>query len=156
MKNFLTLTIFAVIFSTKICAAEIAKPEFQLARLDGTKFVSNKDFLGKKTILFFFDIDCPPCIKKLNQLKEKEADFNQVNLAVINLVDQKFIRKSILNLGLNPAMELLQAPSNPRTFLRKFGNNSGQLPFLILLNDQGKICQSSIELFTEKDLQNCI
>ena len=134
---------------------EKAHPTFELARINGSKFISEKDFLGKKTILIFFDLDCPPCVKKLKWMKEANFDFSEINIALINLLDLQEVKQAILAFGLDPKIELLQAPKNPRNFLRKFGNNSGKLPFLVLLSSQGKFCLSKSEIFTKDEIESC-
>ena len=143
MRLKILLIIFAAAFSSKTAAAK--NVNFELARIDGSKFVSDKEFLGKKTILIFFDIDCPPCLKKLYSLKEKTPDLEEVNLAIINLSARKEAKSFILNLELDSRIELLQSPTNPRIFLRKFGNNSGALPYLVLMNKDGNFCTSKLE-----------
>lgn len=151
----ISLMVFALLLSSQKVAAKDRKIDFELARIDGSKFISNQNFIGKKTALIFFDIDCPPCVKKLNNLKEQTPDLVSLNIVVINLSVRKEAKNFILNLGLDPQIELLQAPSNPRVFLRKFGNNSGALPYLTLLNQDGSFCLAKSEMFSDSDLKKC-
>ncbi len=153
MKLKIFLIIFAAAFSIHNAAAK--NVDFELARIDGSKFISNKEFFGKKAILIFFDIDCPPCIKKLYALKEKTPDLTQLNIAVINLSVRKEAKIMLFEIGLDERIEVLQSPSNPKFFLRKFGNNSGALPYVVLLNEAGNFCLSKTEMFSDFDLKNC-
>lgn len=155
MKLKILFIIFAAVFLSQNAAAKNNKMSFELAKIDGSKFVSDENFLGKKTILIFFDIDCPPCVKKLYSLKEKTPDLTQINVAIINLSARKEAKAMLLELALDKRIEVLQAPSNSKAFLRKFGNNSGALPYLVLLNEVRNFCLSKTEAFTDLEIKNC-
>ena len=146
---------FVTCFVPQFSMAKVEKIIFELPTINNSNFVSNQNFFGKKTILLFFDIDCPPCIKKLNNLKEKTPDLTKINFAVINLSANKEAKNAILQLALDSRIELLQAPSNSKVFLRKFGNNQAKLPFLALLNEEGILCNSKSEMFDNADIENC-
>ncbi len=149
------LIIFVQIFLPQKAAAKSNKINFELATINGGKFVSNKNFLGKKTILIFFDVECPPCIEELNSLKEKPPNLNEFNIVIINLSPLKESKVILAYLGLEPSIEILKAPSNSKAFLRKFGNNSGTLPYIALLNRDGYFCLAKSQMFNDQELKNC-
>ncbi len=131
------------------------KIDFSLAKIDGSRFVSSQEFEGLKTIIIFFDIDCLPCVKKINYINENIDKFYNVNIVVINLIDEKVRKNQIINFELNEKIVFLQAPKNPKIFLRKFGNNSGALPFLALISNNGIFCMNKTEMFSDDDLKKC-
>jgi peroxiredoxin len=141
---------------SEVSKANLSKVSFELAKIDGSEFVSADDFLGKKSIILFFDPDCAPCVAKLQQLNQNPPNFNKINIIIINLIDQKEIKNKILSWHLNPQFTILQAPKNPAGFLRKFGNFSAKLPFLALLNEKGAICLVKSEIFSAADFKNCL
>lgn len=153
MKVFLIIIVAAVFLKSAAANSQIV--DFELAKIDGSSFVKNSEFLGKKTILFFFSLNCPPCLEKLEKIKEKKRIFKQENLVIINLNDSFEDRNFLRNLKLESEIILLQAPANAKIFLRKFGNNLGVLPFVVLLNENGEICQKNTKLFDNAEIQNC-
>jgi peroxiredoxin len=150
------LTIF-IILSTKSIASYQKNDaiDFELANLDSTSFVKASQFKEKQTLLIFFDIACIPCLQKLNYINKNIEQFLDKNIVIINLIDDLEIKQKILNFNLNENIILLQAPKNYAKFLRKFGNLSGALPYLVLLNKDLKFCLSSEKLPSKKEYLSC-
>jgi len=162
MNKFLTILIIlqiALLPQSAISQDKISTQnkiiKFQLASFDGEKFISQNDFLGKKTMIIFFSLDCPPCIKKLANLSEKEFNYQEINIGIINL-DNSFESKDFINkLNFNKKITILQSSLNPKALLRKFGNYKSQLPFVVLLGKEANLCETSTELFNEQQIKNC-
>lgn len=159
MKNFFCWFLFLIFFLPQVSFAKPdlrgQKIEFELAKIDASDFVSSEEFLGKKLLVLFFDSDCLPCIQKIKDIKKSEFNFDKINIVIINLLEIKSSKKMLLNFDLDPRIYLLQGPSNPKKFLRKFGNLSGSLPFLTLINDDGKICLTQKEMINNDDFLQC-
>jgi peroxiredoxin len=75
------------------CVIDARIPEFTATTLDGQPFTS-EDFIGKITVLNFWQISCPPCIAEIpgfNQVIDKFGR-DKVNYIAIGLDDEADIR----------------------------------------------------------------
>lgn len=150
--------ILLLIFITTNAIASYNKNDaidFTLASLDGSRFIKASQFKGKQTLLIFFDTACPPCLQKLSYINKNISQFEDKNIVIINLINDLDVKNQIRSFNLDKKIIFLQAPSNPEKFLRRFGNLSGALPYLVLLDKNLRFCTSKINLPSQEDYLNC-
>ncbi len=118
---------------TSNCLIGASLPKFRLKALEGDSI--NEDSLrGKYSVINFWFIECPPCIKEIPELNKLVSDFNDVNFIAIgndNASDLNvFLEKNEFNFK--------HIPSGRETYREVFSSMWGY-PFTILVNNEGVI-----------------
>lgn len=115
--------------------------DFELANENG-QFVKLSDLSAKPTLVNFWRYDCPPCQNELPFLA-KIAQEGKVRVITVAL------HRPSQNLNLPPAINkvftlpllALYAPSQSQGLLNRFGNNTGVIPYSVLLS-QNRVIKS--------------
>lgn len=115
---------------------------FELAMIDGSKFVRLADYSGKPVLLNFWGSECPPCLKEMPLLSSESKQHPAVQFLGIAVDDRA---SAIRFLGRYPSnYPQLVAPKSPEVLMRRFGNALGALPYTVVLNAQHQICTTHL------------
>jgi thiol-disulfide isomerase/thioredoxin len=107
--------------------------------LDGAAFVKTASWRGKPTLVAFWDQYCAPCLGELQRLPMLVGNIPDWRIATVALGEvngaRRQLRKTPIKIGL-----ILAASTEAAPLLRRFGNNSGALPYTVALSAEGKLC----------------
>ena len=112
---------------------------FSLEGLDG-EFHALSDWKGKVIVMNFWASWCPPCIQEIPDLVRFQQRYGERNLQVIGIgVDEKRKLANVKrSLGINyPVLIIDEMASGP--FMAKWGNDSGILPYTMVINKDGRM-----------------
>ncbi len=116
------------------------RPDFTLARLDGSGFARLAELPPRPTLINFWRADCPPCVRELPLLLAA-AEEGRFRLVTVALQSRSETRVFWPQTPGQPEIHLaLLAPANPAGLLRRFGNRSGALPYSVMLDVAGHRC----------------
>lgn len=122
-----------------LALSDPAALDFELS--DGARFVRLSDLAGMPTVINFWHADCAPCLRELPVLAEL-ARSGQARVIAIALhkPERMITQTQAISASLRPPLLSLQAPSEPRGLLARFGNHSGALPHTVVLDAQRRSC----------------
>lgn len=112
--------------------------EFELATLDGARFVKVSDFPDRMVLVNVWGSECPPCVKETPLLNAQSHKYPSVQFLGVGTDDR------LMSLRFVDAYRVdypqLQAPKDPSGLLRRLGDPHGALPFTVLLDKEHRIC----------------
>lgn len=111
--------------------------DFELS--DGARFVRLADLPAQATVVSFWRVDCPPCLKDLPVLAEWARGGAQVVTVALHRPAQNRHPLVAPVLASSPLIALF-APTKPAGLLARFGNSQGVLPYTVLLDSQRRLC----------------
>lgn len=112
--------------------------EFELATLDGDRFVKLDDFAGRPMLINVWGTECPPCIIETPLLSAQSQIYPKVQFLGIG-ADDRIASLLFIN-RLHIRYPQLQAPKNSSGLLRRLGDSQGALPFTVVLDAGHRIC----------------
>lgn len=122
-------------------AAEKGSPALDFELSDGSVFVRLSTLPSRTTVVNFWRSDCPPCVRELPLLA---ASAGQGKARVVAVALQRPYETANAPGGvltaLQPPVQLLHGPSEPRGLLARFGNRAGALPYTVVLDAQRRPC----------------
>lgn len=144
-KSLLLSGLLALVCGTGIAVASPARSALDFELSDGQSFVRLSELQPMPTLVNFWHADCAPCLRELPLLMDL-AQRGRVRVVLVAL--HKPERQARLPAGtlatMSPAALHLQAPSEPRGLLRRFGNLSGGLPYSAWLRPDRQLCASRL------------
>ncbi len=162
MKKFKFLAIiFAIVLSTTAYADEdlIETQTVNGNKID-IKITSNgfifEQFKGKNVLLDFFGPMCPPCLEEIPRLNNLHSS-RKNDLVIIGVQVQKTMKNDDLKsfmasknihypvINLDSALELSQ-------FIRANTNWSGQIPFMLMFDKNGRLVEKFVGSTSEDKL----
>lgn len=118
------------------------KMEFELATLNGGKFVRLDEFAGRPILINVWGTECPPCVQETPLLNAQSQVYTNVQFVGIATDDR------ISSLRFADTFHIqypqLQAPKDPTGLLRRLGDTHGALPFTVVLDTEHRICASRL------------
>lgn len=114
------------------------RPDFKHRDLDG-KMVSPANFEGKVLLVNFWATWCAPCVEEmpmLSKLQQKGADSD---LQVIGIAIDDPARAADFARDMALAYPVLLGEADVVITGKRYGNNSGMLPFSVLIDRQGVV-----------------
>ncbi len=152
MKKILALISFAILFAgigayfglkrtePSAPAATATGALMQLSLVDATGTERKmSEWQGKTILLNFWATWCPPCVDEMPELVELQHDLAGKNLQVIGIgIDsrsniEEFARKHQIS------YPLLVGGMEGTAVSKQFGNDTGGLPFTVLMTPDGKV-----------------
>ena len=112
-----------------------------------------KAFQGRPLVLNFWATWCPPCVAEMPLLdaffRQNQANGWQVLGLAIDQPSQ--VRRFLTQTPVSYPIGL--AGLNGPELARQLGNESGALPFTLVLNAQGQVLQSKLGQLSEKEMK---
>lgn len=117
--------------------------DFELS--DGARFVRLSELPPHITVVNFWRSDCPSCLREMPVLAElaRRGEARVVAVALQRPSETNAAPAPILA-ALQPPMQLLHGPSEPRGLLARFGNRVGALPYTVILDTTRRPCARHI------------
>ncbi len=122
-------------------------PPFRFCTLDNTSFTNKDLFLGKMTLIIFFDVTCDHCKQAIKVLNDRYKECDKLAIYLISL-DSKFEIRLFLNQNGSNLMDkknvtILQDCNNE--FIRDFGPR--KYPSIFIYSTEQKL-----QLYDDEDL----
>ena len=118
-------------------AAERAGWDFDLATLEGDRFVQASQIAGP-VLVNFWGRDCPPCVAELPRLQAFARDQRDWTLLLVATDPPQEARVFLQRRGIT--LPALKSGPNVVPLMRAAGNRTGGLPFTVALRD-GHVCR---------------
>jgi thiol-disulfide isomerase/thioredoxin len=155
MKNAVIITVVAGIFAVAGGYFSLKHSELQAAQdsavsdlfaasiPDSTGKVHPLSVLKGKTLLVnFWATWCAPCVQEMPELSALQLDANAKNIQIIGIGIDSASNISDFSSRYKINYPLYVADNNSIELARKFGNQSGGLPFTVLIDPDGHIKKS--------------
>ncbi len=116
----------------------------------GGESVSQGDYIADKVLINFWASWCPPCVRELPLLDSLAHDTAESDLAVLAVAMdsednvRRFLSENPLTLDIALGFE------DVKTAMTEWGNDTGALPFTVLLDSEGNVIKKHLgELLPE-------
>ncbi len=97
------------------------------------------EWQGKTVLLNFWATWCPPCVSEMPELVQLQNDFSGKNLQIIGIgIDSRSNIQDFSNKH-HISYPLLVAGMEGTVVSKQFGNDTGGLPFTVLITPEGKV-----------------
>ncbi len=112
---------------------------FQLEDLNGVKH-SLEDWKGKVIMMNFWASWCGPCQYEIPEFVQYQKTYGDRNLQLLGIgVDEKRKLANVArSLGINYPV-LVLSPMDSRQLMRKWGNDTGIIPYTVVIASNGRI-----------------
>ncbi|MDO4724005.1 MAG: TlpA disulfide reductase family protein [Comamonadaceae bacterium] len=131
-------------------AARPARPwSFELAALDGSRFVRASDLPGP-VLLNFWGRDCPPCIAELPMLEQFARRHPQWTVLLVATDTPRQAAQFLQRRGIT--LPALRGGAQVAALMKSAGNARGALPFTVALQG-GAICRTHTGMLSAAELQ---
>ena len=131
------------------------RPDFTLSDSHGAS-VSAGDFLGDVWLVNFWATWCTPCVEEMPMLSRLQQDYigQGVNIVGIALDDAE--RASQFASDMAISYPVLVGQADVVVTGRRYGNNTGMLPFSVLIDTEGIIRWTHLGPLTREQLEHQI
>ena len=117
--------------------------DFELS--DGHAFVRLAELPKQVTVVNFWRSDCPPCVREMPLLAgTARQGKSQVVAIALQRPHETAAAPAAVQAALQPPLQALQGPNEPRGLLARFGNPRGALPYTVVLDAQRRACARQI------------
>ena len=136
-------------------ATPVARPDFTLPDMQG-KPRALDEWQGKLIVLNFWATWCPPCREEIPAFIELQKRHGAGGVQVIGVaVDRlKEVAKYYREAGMN--YPVLMGENDAMNIMTDFGNNTGSLPYSVILNRQGQIIARKLGTMTLPELEGIL
>lgn len=153
MRRLLLTLLLPLLVSGALCQTRII-PAFEFPRMDNGKAYRKADLPpGKKSLIIFFDTECPHCMQALSTFNDQQAQLNSINLMLVTKD-----RRELVNPFLENFCPLLYKKKNAvvvadtrNQFITLF--KPMKYPSMFLFNAKGELMKYSDE---EKDIPDML
>jgi len=130
-------------------------PAFQLPDL-ASKSHSLADWSGKLVLLNFWATWCPPCREEIPLFVRFQERFGPRGLQIVGIsVDNpEAVARFWQDMKIN--YPLLLADDSTFQLMAAYGNNSGGLPYSVLIRTDGQVAATRLGAFHERELEKLI
>ena len=126
-------------------AAEAGSAALDFELSDGRAFVRLADLPKRVTVVNFWRSDCPPCVREMPLLADTARQGkSQVVAIALQRPHETAAAPAAVQAALQPPLQALQGPNEPRGLLARFGNPRGALPYTVVLDAQRRACARQI------------
>jgi thiol-disulfide isomerase/thioredoxin len=128
------------------------RPDFVLSDSGGDR-VSASDFDGQALLLNFWASWCKPCVDEMPMLSRLQQDYGESQLRVLGIAldDPERAKEFALSLGLS--YPVLVGQTDVVLTGRRYGNQTGMLPFSVLVDKSGTIRWTHLGSLNRNDLE---
>ncbi len=112
------------------------RPSFSLPDLQGQRHV-NSEWDDKVVVVNFWATWCPPCLNEIPRFVELQEEYGARGLQFVGVAIDEVapVQRVAKTLGIN--YPVLVGNKEAIAVATQFGNNSGVLPFTVVINRQG-------------------
>lgn len=128
------------------------RPDFALSDTGGNR-VSASDFDGQALLLNFWASWCKPCVDEMPMLSRLQQDHDANKLQVLGIALDDPERAKEFASGLDLAYPVLVGQTDVVLTGRRYGNQTGMLPFSVLVDSSGIIRWTHLGSLNRNDLE---
>ena len=128
------------------------RPDFALSDTGGNT-VSASDFDGQALLLNFWASWCKPCVDEMPMLSRLQQDHDTNKLQVLGIALDDPERAEEFASGLDLAYPVLVGQTDVVLTGRRYGNQTGMLPFSVLVDSSGIIRWTHLGSLNRNDLE---
>lgn len=153
----LALAVGLFALSGGAASAETAPTALDFELSDGNSFVRLSTLPPRITVINFWRSDCPPCLREMPMLAQlaRQDKSRFVAIALQRPHETAAAPAGVLD-ALQPPLQALHGPTEPRGILARFGNPAGALPYTVVLDTQRRACARQIGEVTPRWLDAAI
>ena len=159
MRPFLAFLIISFLPIPALATGQIIDHNDQFSSITHNKIFTIND-IDKFTIMSFWSPFCVPCLKETDLLIQTAKDHPELDVKIVSLQNKNqtiryFATKHKEDIRLKN-IEILIAPDDSKTLLRKFGDKYALLPFSVAFKTQGEICARQSGILGTEIINNWI
>jgi peroxiredoxin len=127
------------------------RPDYTLGRVDGA-IVSASDFDGQVVLVNFWATWCAPCREEMPMLMELRHRFRDQGLEVVGIALDDVARARDFAAEIGIDYPVLVGSTDVMAMVRLYGNDSGTLPYSVLIDRDGIVRWTLLGVLEQKSL----
>jgi len=131
------------------------RPDFTLSDING-KPVSASDFDGHIWLLNFWATWCTPCVEEMPMLSQFQQEYAGKAVKIVGIALDDAARAREFAVGMAISYPILVGQAEVVITGRRYGNNTGMLPFSVLIDAAGIIKWTHLGPLTREELEHQI
>ena len=131
------------------------RPDFTLSDSHGVA-VSASDFQGDVLLVNFWATWCTPCVEEMPMLSWLQQDYAGQGVSIVGIALDDAERASQFASDMAISYPILVGQADVVITGRRYGNNTGMLPFSVLIDTEGIIQWTHLGPLTREQLEHQI
>ena len=131
------------------------RPDFTLSDSNGIP-VSASDFEGDVWLVNFWATWCTPCVEEMPMLSRLQQEYAGQGVKIVGIALDDAQRARDFAAGMAISYPILVGQADVVITGRRYGNNTGMLPFSVLIDANGIIQWTRLGPLTREELQHQI
>jgi peroxiredoxin len=131
------------------------RPDFTLSDINGAP-VSASDFDGNIWLVNFWATWCTPCVEEMPMLSLLQQEYAGKGVKIMGIALDDAERAREFATGMAISYPILVGQADVVVTGRRYGNNTGMLPFSVLIDANGIIQWTHLGPLTREDLKHQI
>ena len=131
------------------------RPDFTLSDINGMP-VSASDFEGKVWLVNFWATWCTPCVEEMPMLSRLQQEYAGQGVIIVGIALDDADRASEFAANMAISYPILVGQADVVITGRQYGNNTGMLPFSVLIDTNGIIQWTHLGPLSREELQHQI
>jgi len=131
------------------------RPDFTLSDINGTP-VSASDFEGNVWLVNFWATWCTPCVEEMPMLSRLQQEYSGQGVKIVGIALDDENRASEFAASMAISYPILVGQADVVITGRQYGNNTGMLPFSVLVDTNGIIQWTHLGPLTREELEHQI
>jgi len=127
------------------------RPDFKLSDSHGVA-VSASDFQGDVLLVNFWATWCTPCVEEMPMLSRLQQDYAGQGVNIVGIALDEAERASQFASDMAISYPILVGQADVVVTGRRYGNNTGMLPFSVLIDTEGIIRWTHLGPLTREEL----
>ena len=118
--------------------------------------LDTSQWANKTVVLNFWGSWCPPCVEEIPMLSKLSSSLNDKNVLFLGIgIDspsniREFLKKSPIS------YPVAMGGIDGSNWSKRFGNDTGALPFTVIINPEGKIILTKLGKISENEIKKSI
>ena len=131
------------------------RPDFTLSDINGMP-VSASDFEGNVWLVNFWATWCAPCVEEMPMLSRLQQEYAGQGVKIVGIALDDENRASEFAASMAISYPILVGQADVVITGRQYGNNTGMLPFSVLVDTNGIIQWTHLGPLTREELEHQI
>ena len=131
------------------------RPDFTLSDSNGVP-VSASDFEGDVWLVNFWATWCAPCVEEMPMLSQLQQEYAGQGVKIVGIALDDTERASQFASNMAISYPILVGQADVVVTGRRYGNNTGMLPFSVLIDAKGIIRWTRLGPLTREELEHQI
>ena len=131
------------------------RPDFTLSDSNGI-LISASDFEGDVWLVNFWATWCTPCVEEMPMLSLLQQEYAGQGVKIVGIALDDAERAREFATGMAISYPILVGQADVVVTGRRYGNNTGMLPFSVLIDANGIIRWTHLGPLTRKELKEQI